>query len=821
MYLSLNWLKDYIDLPKSITPEELGNRLTLSTVEIDSVEKQEEKYKNIVVGKILEIKTHPNAERLRLARVDIGAKEEWIVCGAPNIEVGQLVPVALVGAILPTGVEIKQAEIRGVESCGMLCAEDEIGLGEDHNGIMILEKRAKVGQNLSEYLKTDDVLFEVDNKSITNRPDLWGHIGMARDINAFLELSPKKLYQDILSGKAEDIKIENENIKIDVKVENFELCPRYMAVALDNITIAPSPTWMAERLIAVGVRPINNIVDATNYVMLDLGQPLHAFDFENIVSTKNDNGGECKILVRTAKADEKIVTLDGQDRKLDKEMLVIADSDKPVAVAGVMGGANSEISNNTKTIVIESANFNFVSIRKTSTKLGLRSEASQRYEKSLDPNLCETSLVRIVNLIKDICPEARVASEVVDVKKFTLNQGPIEIAFDWINKIIGEDIGENKIIGILNRLGFSVEVVNEEKKLLKINIPTWRATKDISLKEDIIEEISRVYGYDNLKSSMPKVDMRVPEVNENRKLERKLKNILSENNAVEVSNYSFVGEEQLKKLGIDFSNHIRLANPIANYHSMLRQSLSPNLLNSVMVNQARQDSFTLFEIGSIYINILSGQNKNNTNEDKLPFQEKRLGIAVAGSDLLESYNHAKSLIGYLLSHFYLETEYSLMTGDLNWIEDSMATQILIFGEQVGTIYCVNQKTKNRIGLKKQTAIAEIGINKLLSLINKSGDLKFREFEKFPKLIRDLAFVVNEKVLYNDIRNEILGFHEYIKEVELFDVYQGEKVGIGNKSLAFHISYQADKTLAGLEVDAIQADLLKKMEEKFEAKIRDY
>ncbi|HAM88709.1 MAG: Phenylalanine-tRNA ligase beta subunit [Candidatus Falkowbacteria bacterium GW2011_GWC2_38_22] len=821
MYLSLNWLKDYIDLPKSITPDELGNRLTLSTVEIDSVEKQEEKFKNIMVGKILEVKAHPNAERLRLARVDIGAKEEWIVCGAPNIEAGQMVPVALVGAVLPSGVEIKQAEIRGIKSCGMLCAPDEIGLGEDHNGIMILEKGAKVGQKLAEYLKIDDVLFEVDNKSITNRPDLWGHIGMARDINAFLEIKPKKTMTDILAGKKEDIVLEDETVKIDVKVDNFELCPRYMAVALGNIKIAPSPAWMAERLIAVGVRPINNIVDATNYIMLDLGQPLHAFDFENIASVKKENGGEGKILVRTAKADEEIVTLDGQTRKLDKEMLVITDSEKPVAIAGVMGGANSEISNDTKTIVIESANFNFISIRKTSTKLGLRSEASQRYEKSLDPNLCETSLVRAVNLIKEICPGARVVSQVVDEEKYALNQGPIEIELDWLNKIIGEDIGEKKISGILSRLGFGVEILEAEKKILKITIPTWRATKDISLKEDIVEEVARIFGYDNLLPRMPKVAMHAPEINKNRKLERELKKILAEDFACEVSNYSYVGDEQLKKLGIDYGKHIRLANPIANYHTMLRQSLAPNLLSSVIANQARQESFTLFEIGNIYINIPSGPNKNNTSEEKLPFQEKRLGISVAGSDILEEYNQMKSLVGNLFAHFYLEAEYSGMAGDLNWIEESMATQILIFGEQVGTIYAVNQKTKNKIGLKKQVVIAEIGINKLLDLINKAGELKFKEFEKFPKLIRDLAFVVNEKVLYNDIRKEILSFHEIIKEVELFDVYQGDKVGAGNKSLAFHIAYQADKTLTGEEADAIQTDLIKKLEERFEAKVRDY
>ncbi len=821
MYLSLNWLKDYIDLPKSITPEELGNKLTLSTVEIDSVQKQEEKYKNILVGKILEIKAHPNAERLRLARVDTGAGEEWIVCGAPNIEAGQFVPVALIGAVLPNGLEIKKAEIRGVESCGMLCAADEIGLGDDHSGIMILEKGAKTGQKFADYLKANDVLFEVDNKSITNRPDLWGHIGMARDICAFLEIKPSKKFKAILGAKAEDIAGKSETIKLSVQVEDFELCPRYMAVALDNIKIAASPEWLAERLIAVGVRPINNIVDITNYVMLDLGQPLHAFDFENIASKKSADHGEARIIVRSAKPDENIVTLDGEERKLDKEMLVIADSEKPAAIAGVMGGAESEISNETKAIVIESANFNFVSVRKTSAKLGLRTEASMRYEKSLDPHLCEISLIRTVNLIKEICPGARVVSAVADAKKFTLNQGPIEMELAWLNRFIGMEIGEQKIMDILARLGFEAAMLAGDSKKFKITVPTWRATKDISIKEDIAEEIARIYGYDKLVPVMPKVEMRVPESNKNRKLERRIKEILAANRTVEALNYSFVGGEQMKKLGIDTSKYIRLANPIANYHTLLRQSLSPNMLNAVIANQARQDAFTLFEIGNIYIDVLSGPNKDNSGADKLPFQEKRLAIAAAGNEIEEVYGRIKSLLDNLLSHFYLQAVYSSAVGDLNWVEAGMATEISVLGEPIGAIYTVNQKTKNRIGLKKQVSIAEIGLNKLLSLIEKSGELKFKEFEKFPKLIRDLAFVVDEKTLYNNIRNEILNFHEYIKAAELFDIYQGEKVGPGKKSLAFRVAYQADKTLTGEEADAMQKDLVKKLEESFEAKIRDY
>jgi len=818
MYLSLNWLKDYIDLPKKITPEELGSRLTMHTVEIDATEKQAEKYANIVVGKILEVRPHPNAERLQLARVSIGAEELEIVCGAPNIAAGQMVPVALIGAVLPNGIEIKRAEIRGVESAGMLCAADEIGLGDDHSGILILEKSAKPGQSFAEYLKADDVLFEVDNKSITNRPDLWGHIGMARDICAFLGIEPKKKFFEILDGKAEELPTSEDNIKLAVKVENFELCPRYMALAMENITVAPSPDWLRKRLIAVGVKPINNIVDATNYVMFELGQPLHAFDFADVA---NKDGKTAEIAVRTAREGELITTLDGIERKLDKDMLVIAMKGEAKAVAGVMGGAESGIGSATKTIVIESANFNFVSIRKTSTRLGLRTEASQRYEKALDPNLCESALARVANLIIELCPEARIASRVVDEKKYSLNFGPIDLDLDWLARFIGQDLGAEKIADIFARLGFGIEYADEQKRHMKVSIPSWRATKDISIREDLAEEIARIVGYDNLPARMPELAMRAPEKNAMRALERKLKDILSSCAAFETSLYSFVGEDQLKKLGIDYSNYIRLANPIASQHTLLRQTLAPNLLQAALSNQARQDEFVLFEIGSIYINIPGGPDKAADGKEKLPFQEKRLGLVMASADLNRAYSWIKSLVVHLCAHFRLEAEFSAMANMPNWVEAGMAAEISADGAVLGSVYPLNKQAKSKLGLKKNAVVAEIGLNKFFELVSKQEAFKFREFEKFPRLVRDLAFVIDEKILYSDIRKEILSFHEFIKEAELFDIYQGDKIGKNNKSLAFHIAYQADKTLTGADADAIQSGLVKRLEERFAAKMRDY
>ncbi len=818
MYLSLDWLKDFVKIPKSFSPEELGLKLTMHTVEIDSVEKQADKFADIVVGKILEIKKHPDADRLQLSKVDVGKEKLGIVCGAPNIKVGQKVPVALVGAKLPNGMEIKEAEVRGEKSCGMLCAEDELGMGDDHSGIMILEKGAKIGQNLGQYFNLKDVIFEVDNKSITHRPDLWSHYGIAREISAFLGVKLK-------GYNVNAVNTNNANVKFGVKVEDYELCPRYMAVAMDGIKIEPSPKWMQERLIAVGMRPINNIVDITNYVMLELGQPLHAFDASLINRESNANNRECKIIVRRAKENELIETLDGEKRKLDKEILVIANENNPIAIAGVMGGENSEINNGTDSIIIESANFDFISIRKTSQKLGLRTESSIRFEKAIDPNLCEMAINRTVELVKKLCPKAKVASKMADEKKFKLDQGPIELDLNLLNKRIGTSFAKAmegkavKIVKILESLGFNVE---KDESKLKVITPTWRATRDISIPEDLVEEVARIYGYDNLIPNMPRVAMEAPIINQERILERKIKTILSGSAALtEVYNYSFVGQEQLEKLGIDFSSHVKLANPIASHQTMLRQSLVPNLVENIKANQAKFNTISLFEIGSICLGIEGELQKNNKSKERLPYQEKRLSIIVAGSGKENVFSKVKGIVDCLLLSLDLAGDFTPIGIKPNWADKNASANINAEDRNIGLIAKLDSKIINGLGVKKEAAVAEISLREILNLINVKGAKKYQEFAKFPPLIRDLAFVVNEEILYNDIRDEIVNFNDLIKSVELFDVYQGGALGINKKNLAFHIIYQSNKTLTADEIDVLQKKLIKRLEEKFEAKIRDF
>ena len=823
MNLSLNWLKDFVDIPGLVSPEELGKRLTMYTVEVEKVEHQAEKYKEVVVGKILEVKPHPNADRLRLAKVDIGKEQLEIVCGASNIKPGQLVPVALVGAVLPNGMEIKPAEIRGVKSNGMLCAEDELGLGSDHAGILILDK-AKIGQSFSDYLNLNDVIFEVDNKSITHRADLWSIYGMARDISAFLDTKFK-----VYKPAAGILKAKKITFRFRAKIEDFSLCPRYMAVGLENIKIAPSPKWMQKRLATAGMRPINNIVDVTNYVMLELGQPLHAFD-KNFID---------KIIVRTAKPDEIIETLDGVKRKLEPDMLLIANQTKPVAVAGIMGGANSGINDQTESIIIESANFNANSIRKTAQKLGLRTESSMRFEKGLDPNLCELGLARAVELIIQICPGARVAGNLEDEKKYKLNQGPIDLDLKWLNQFIGYEFTAKQVKQTLEKLGFLVKASGNN---FKVTIPSWRAVHDVSLAEDLAEEVARIYGYNNLKAELPKIDLAPPLVIEEKVLIRKIKNILSLGaKFTEVYNYSFLSVGQLEKL--KFASAIKLANPLSEDLAVLRPSLIPAILENIKTNQAFEDEIAIYEIGSIFLNKAGEIKKDDNSQDKLPLEEKRLAMALAGESADDLFRKLKGAIEFLFKFLNLAVEFEQeivistprlagekslkgesgqYKGFLTEVEMTKATaKIMSGGHCLGWVAEPEKGIRQSFGVKKPTAIAEINLPELLNLVKNSPVKQYSEPPKYPAVSRDLAFVVNEKILYNNIVKEIKNFNALIKQVELFDVYQGDKLGQGKKNLAFHIIYQADKTLTSVEVDEVQLKLVKHLEREFEAKVRDF
>ncbi|MCX6740089.1 MAG: phenylalanine--tRNA ligase subunit beta [Candidatus Parcubacteria bacterium] len=810
MYISKNWLSDFVKIPNSLSSKELGFKLTISTAEVEGMTDQAQSLNGVIVGEILEVKKHPNADKLQLCVVNIDSPSHKasanegklnIVCGAPNIAVGQKVPVATIGTKLPNGMEISKAKVRGEESSGMLCAEDELGLGKDHTGILILDSKTKVGEPLSKVLGLDDTIYEIDNKSLSNRPDLWSHYGIAREVSV------------LIGEKLKDFKVTlrepQGDSRLDIKIEDFKLCPRYCGVVLEGIKIEESPDWLKKRVASVGMRSINNIVDITNYVMMEIGQPLHAFDYDKLA--------EHRIVVRNAKKGEKIDTLDDQARELDESMLVIADAVKPVAIAGIMGGANTEIDNKTKKVIIESANFDHVSIRQTESKLGLRSEASIRFEKSLDPNLSEWGIKRAIELILQLCPQAKLVSKIEDVKKFKLNQGPIKLSFDFITKKVGQEIPKDKVVKILSSLGFEVK---KSVKDLTVTIPTWRATKDISIPEDLVEEVIRIYGYSNLKSSLPMIEISKPEANIERDLERKIKQLLAYGFGLnEVYNYSFVGEDQVKSLGLKVEDHIHIANPQSKDWNLLRRSLIPNLLGNAVSNCRNYDDFGLFEVGSIFWPEAKGEKVFDKGDKSLPLQEKLIAGIICEKKNDKPFYIAKNVIAGLLSQLHFDYKLEKIVDVLPFAKMNRAIKILVQAKDIGYISEPADNLYDKLGLKSKVSIFEFNLTKLASLY--TDVIKYKPIPKFPSIDLDISMIIAKKILWEEIYQAVKDVDkDLIRKITFFDVYEGQGIPEAKKSIAFRIEYRSDdKTLTMDEVQIIHQKVLQHLEAKFGAQIR--
>lgn len=808
MKISLNWLKDFVDISKTVTPENLGMKLTMATAEIEGVERRGDVLDKLVVGFVKTREKHPNADRLSVTKVDIGGgKILNIVCGAPNVAAGQKVVVALPGVTLPNGLTLERREVRGIMSEGMICSEDEMGLGSSHSGILVLNTTAKVGARVSEVLPMKDVIYEIDNKSLTNRPDLWGHYGLAREVAAILG----QKFKEYKIKKSKNI--SKPAVKFEVKVKNKKLCPRYLGAVVENIKIGPSPEWLRTRLESVGVRSINNIVDITNYVMLEFGQPLHAFDFDKIGDVKQKT-----IVVREAKDGENIATLDGVQRKLDKSMLAIADNKKVVAIAGVMGGQSSEINGKTSKIILESANFDPVSVRKISMKLGLRSEASIRFEKGLDPNLAEFGMARALEFIVKILPDARVTGKVIDVKNFKLSQGPIKLSFDYLNKKIGEIIPPAKVTSILKALGFGVKKVG---KVLNVKIPTWRATGDVKIAEDLVEEVARVYGYDNIRGKMPEVRMVAPEENRARKVERAVKNILANGlRMTEVYNYSFVDEKVLKKIGLNPADHVRLKNSINKNLTHLRQSLIPGLVSNMAENQHFFDGVRIFEVGKIFFPRAGELRKDARSNERLPQQDDALAGAILEKSNGTPFYEAKDAITVMLDALNVDYRFEVWEKDPpSWANPSRTEKITAGGKTLGIVTELTPAIQQSFGVRHRVGIFGVNFLELVKLY--SGNIVYRPIPKYPSIELDLAVIVPRKIIWGDVLKNIFETeNRLIKDIKLFDVYEGSGVEAGKKSLAFRVVYRSDdRTLKLEEVKKIEEKIIQKLNQKFGAKLR--
>ena len=800
MNLPISWLKEYVDL--DCTTQEFMDEITLSGSKVESLTVMGKDIDGIITGKVLEIEKHPDADKLVVTQIDVGNGEPLqIVTGASNLKVGDIVPVAMVNSNVYHGselVKIKKGKLRGVESNGMLCSIEELGFTRHdypeapENGIYVFVDEVPLGADVKELLQINDEVVEFEITS--NRPDCFSITGLARETAATFR-KPFKFPEIKVEEKGEG----NAADMISVEIKNPELCPRYIARAVKNVKIGPSPLWMRHRLTAAGVRPINNIVDITNYVMLEIGQPMHAFDIDCIKDRK--------IIVRNADEGEKIVTLDGIERNLDPSMLVIADSEKAVAVAGVMGGENSKITEGAEAILFESANFNGPNVRITAKKLGLRTDASAKYEKGLDPNLSIIAVNRAVQLVEmlgcgEVCPG------MVDCYPNVRTERTLEYSPESINKLLGTNISSDEMIELFKL----IEVKADGSKAV---IPTFRP--DLEAEADLAEEIARFYGYDKIESTLAAGTPTVGKKSPSQQIEDKIKNTMVAMGLCEAMNYSFESPKVFDRLNIpadsDLRNTVKISNPLGEDFSIMRTLTLNGMLTSLATNfkRHRSESAGLFEIGKIYI-------PKALPLTELPDELPKLTIGMFGAnvDFFTVKGIAEELFGVL---GIKNAEYSA-NKELSYMHPGRTADISLNGENIGFVGQLHPAVAENYGIGTEVYIAVIDINTLVS--NANFDHIYKPLPKFPAVERDIAMLVRDDVPVKSIEDILRAKGgKFLEDIRLFDVYKGKQIEQGFKSVAYSLFFRApDKTLTDEEIGSPMKKILSELEEKIGAKLRE-
>ncbi len=810
MKISYNWLKEIIgtDLPV----EEVGNILTDTGLEVEGIEVFETVkggLQGVVVAEVLECEQHPDADRLKVTKVNTGSEILQIVCGAPNVAKGQKVVLATVGTTLyPTPNEafkIKPSKIRGVESNGMLCAEDELGLGKSHDGIIVLPENTPIGMNASTYFQLEND-YQIEIGLTPNRADAMGIYGVARDLKAFLN-THKNQNISLQPIDRKELTAVNQNNVIDVVIENTDACKRYVGVTLSGITVAPSPNWLQNRLRAIGLAPINNIVDCTNYVMRELGTPLHAFDAAKVGS---------KIVVKNAKKDDKFITLDNVERTLSENDLMITNGENYLAIAGVFGGLESGISDQTTSIFIESAYFDAVSVRKTAKRHTLNTDASFRYERGVDPTLTKIALERVVTLIQQVAG-GEISMNVNEVYPTSIQPKTIEFRYAKCQQIIGVEIPKDTIKTILTNLDFQIS--NETTENLSLIAPLYRV--DVTREIDVIEEVLRIYGFNNVP---------LPEkLNSNLTLSNKpnkaaIQKAIAEffvgqgfsemmNNSLTTSNYSNKFDEN----GISKANNVELLNPLSNELDVMRQTLLFGALETIERNQNRQQpNVKLFEFGRVYAKVDGKYTENN-----------RLIIAVSGALQEESWNASKRTASFYTIKGIVEALFTRLGLNSFWNETTLDNSLLADGIQlsilknnVGQLGWISKKMKKELGIKNDVFIADLDWDVLISSLN----LVKNTYKPLPKTFesrRDFSLLLDEKITFNQIAEIAKKVDKKIlKSVRLFDVYQGDKLEAGKKSYAVAFYFQdAENTLKDEQIDKIMETIKANLEQNLGAQLR--
>ena len=841
MRVPLKWLKDYVAI--RLAPKELAQKLTMAGTEVKAIETVGGTWDNMVVGQVTALNPHPNADRLKLATVNLGTQQTTVVCGAPNISLGQKVPFAHTGAQLIDGhtgkvISLKPAKIRGIVSEGMVCSEKELGVSDSHEGIMVLPPEAPIGAPLNEYL--GDVIFDLD---ITpNRPDCLSTTGVAREIAA---LTDEMLHLPEVHYEETEQPIDSF-ISVDV-VEPY-LCPRYCASLIMGVKIAPSPSWLQQRLSACGTRPISNVVDVTNYVMLEYGQPLHAFDYHKLKGKG--------IIVRRAKNGEAMTTLDGTERVLNPDTLVIADKERAVAIAGIMGGVDTEVTNETNAILLESANFNQAAIRQGCSDLNLQSEASIRFEKGLNPDLPLLPLKRATQLLLELAG-GEATRGIIDVYPGKSEPKLILLSAEQVKRLSGIEVTMGEMLKVLKSLSFECQETviasppplplrgaqaTRQPPQISVSVPYWRS--DIKCAADLVEELVRITGYDKipitrLSATLPQQESRLLATRQRNNLKQNLRNFLTGCGFQEILTYSLVSLEKLKKLSPELELEVtplKVANPMTKEQEYLRTSLRVGLLTALSHNQKfEQAGIKLFEIGKIFLpqgekelppslRHREPKAKQSEGEKELP-QEKEMLCAVLSGPRAELSWHtdkepldffdAKGVVENLLNQLGLEATFGASND--KGLFPERGTNIIIDDNQSGIVGNLHPKVAQAFELSRTVCLIEIDLEKLWDKVAKLK--QYHPIPRFPSTTRDIALVIDERVTYQQTEN-IIQSSPLVKKVTLFDIYTGKQIAKGKKSFAIRIVYQShDRTLTDEEVDKTQEQMLGRLHQELGADLR--
>ncbi|MCD7962823.1 MAG: phenylalanine--tRNA ligase subunit beta [Rikenellaceae bacterium] len=817
MKISYKWLTKFIET--DLAPEEISTILTMIGLEVESLEKIEtikDGLEGVIAGKVLTCEKHPDADKLKVTTVDLGDGEpKQIVCGAPNVSAGQTVVVATVGCTLyphgeNEGFKIKKSKIRGIESLGMICAEDELGLGTDHDGIIVIREEIKPGTPAKEIFKIeDDYVFEIG--LTPNRIDAASHFGVARDLSAYLAANGRDTVPKLPS--VENFRNDNISNIIDIKVEDTEACPRYMGITISNVKIAPSPEWLQNSLLAIGINPKNNVVDITNYILHSVGQPMHAFDADKIAGRQ--------IIVRTCPEGTSFTTLDGVERKLTSRDLMICDAEKPMCIGGVLGGLDSGVTEETKNIFLECAYFNPVSIRKTARYHGINTDSSFRYERGTNPEGTVFAIKYAAQLIKELA-NGQISSELIDVYPEKIYPKKITVNYNRINSLIGKNIPTDTINTILLALDFKIIEISGDD--LAIEIPLYRV--DVYREADVIEEILRIYGYNNVEIPV-KVNstLTYAEHPDKDKVINTISDFLSANGFNEIMSNSLTKASYYDGNDVyPLENCVKILNPLSNDLSVMRQTLLYNALEAAQLNVNRKSSdLKLYEVGNCYFNKNSGEKGLKNYSER-----KYISILISGNENQISWNSKqlksdfftlKSLAEKLLKRLGLYLE----NFDSEYVNSSIYKEGLKVGQRgkhLLTYGILCGKLNDSFDIKNEVYFLDLDFDNLISFI-KNNKIRVKELPKYPEVKRDLALLIDKSVTFAQLRNIALQTErKLLRSVSLFDVYEGDKLPEGKKSYALSFVLQdSEKTMTDNDIDKIVNKLIHQFEKQTGAEIR--